>query len=320
MMKEKIAGVAVLVMACTLVATTASAEARGSFDRTLQVSGPVDLDIRSGSGSITVRTGSSDVVKVHGEIRSQSWDGERKVRYLEENPPIEQNGNSIRIGRADDRDMMNNVSIRYELEVPVETSLVSKTGSGSQTIGNIAGPAEVSSGSGSLGIGDIGGDVEATAGSGSIEIGSAKGRVRAKTGSGSIRAFGVSGPITSSSGSGSVEFEQTGPGDVDIETGSGSVRVRGVRGALSVETGSGSIQADGEMTGRWYLRSSSGSVTVRLPSGAAFDLNARTSSGDIESDHPVTVHEMRKKEIRGKVGDGGYTLEIRTSSGDIRIK
>jgi DUF4097 and DUF4098 domain-containing protein YvlB len=319
-MKDKIAGTALLVVVCMLIATTASADARGSFDRTLQVSGPVDLDIRSGSGSITVRTGSSDVVRVHGEIHARRSGAEEKVRYLEENPPIEQNGNTIRIGRVDDRDMMNNVSIRYELEVPVETALVSKTGSGSQSIGNIAGPVEVSSGSGSLTVGDIGGDVEATAGSGSIEVGSAKGRVRVKTGSGSIRAYGVAGPITSSSGSGSVEFEQTGPGDVDIETGSGSVRVSGVRGALSIKSGSGSIQADGEMTGKWHLRSSSGSVTVRLPGGAAFELSARTSSGDIESDHPVTVHELSKREMRGKVGDGGHLLEVRTSSGDIRIK
>jgi DUF4097 and DUF4098 domain-containing protein YvlB len=303
-----------------LVATSAAADVCGSFDRTLQVSGPVDLDIRSGSGSIKVRVGGSDVVRVHGEIRARRSGAEQKVRYLEANPPIEQTGNTIRIGRVDDRDMMNNVSISYELEVPAETSLVSKTGSGSQTIGNIAGPVEVSSGSGSLNVGDIGGDVEATAGSGSIEIGAAKGRLRVKTGSGSIRAYGVGGPITSSSGSGSVEFEQTGPGDVEIETGSGSVRVRGVRGALRIKTGSGSIQADGEMTGRWYLRSSSGSVTVGLPQGAAFDFSARTSSGDIESDHPVTVRELSKRELRGKVGDGGHLLEVRTSSGDIRIK
>jgi DUF4097 and DUF4098 domain-containing protein YvlB len=259
-------------------------------------------------------------VRVHGEIRAQKWDAEKKVRYLEDNPPIEQNGNSIRIGRVDDREMMENVSIRYELEVPVKTSLVSKTGSGSQSIGNIAGPVEVSSGSGSLTVGDIGGEVEATAGSGSIEIGAAKGRVRVKTGSGSISANGVAGPITSSSGSGSVEFEQTGPGDVDIDTGSGSIRVSGVHGALSAESGSGSIQADGEMTGDWRLRSSSGTVTVRLPGEAAFDLLARTSSGEILSDHEVTVRELGKREIRGKVGDGGHLLEVRTSSGDIRIK
>ena len=40
--------------------------AEGSFDRTLQVSGSVNLQIESGSGSIHVRTGASN------EVRSKS--------------------------------------------------------------------------------------------------------------------------------------------------------------------------------------------------------------------------------------------------------
>jgi DUF4097 and DUF4098 domain-containing protein YvlB len=74
------------------------------------------------------------------------------------------------------------------------------------------------------------------------------------------------------------------------------------------------------MTGDWRLRSSSGTVTVRLPGEAAFELNARTSSGGIESGHEVTVHELNKREIRGNVRGGGYVLDVRTSSGNIRIK
>jgi DUF4097 and DUF4098 domain-containing protein YvlB len=107
---------------------------------------------------------------------------------------------------------------------------------------------------------------------------------------------------------------------VDIETGSGSIRVRGIRGALRVESGSGTVRAEGEMTGDWRLRSSSGGVTIGLPVGAAFELNARTSSGDIVSDHEINVRQLGKQEIRGQVGAGGHMLEVRTSSGDIRIK
>src|SRR5580700_7934014 len=38
----------------------------GHFDRTLAVSGPVDLDVQTGSGEITVRVGDSAKVEVHG--------------------------------------------------------------------------------------------------------------------------------------------------------------------------------------------------------------------------------------------------------------
>ena len=160
-----------------------SAELRGSFDRTLQVSGPVDLSVKSGSGSITVRTGSDGTLQVIGKIYSAKARAEENVRYLEDNPPIEQNGNTVRVGEID-RDRSRDISISYELVVPVATQLVSKTGSGSQTIGDIQGPVEVSSGSGSLKVGNISGRVEASAGSGSIEVRAASGGVRADTGSG----------------------------------------------------------------------------------------------------------------------------------------
>lgn len=313
------------VLGVMLIARVAGAEAavEGSFDRVLEVTGPVDLEVSSGSGTITVTTGAADVVRVVGKIRARSGGGlsaEEKVRRLEEQPPIDQRGNVIRVGEITDYDLRRNVSISYELVVPVETSLVSKTGSGSQEISDIRGPVEAGSGSGSLSLGNIGGDVEASAGSGSIRIDSVKGALEVNTGSGTIRAGGVAGPIQSSSGSGSVEIEQTAPGDVEIETGSGSVRVSGVRGALKVDTGSGSIRAAGEPTGEWHLQTSSGGVTLQLPQDVGFELKARTSSGSIESDHPITlVGKLSKRELRGSVRGGGPLLDVSTSSGNIRI-
>jgi hypothetical protein len=308
-----------------LPASTLEAAVKGSFDRTLDVSGPVDLEVKSGSGSITVRTGASDVVRVVGHIRAQSnWgsgSAEDKVRRLEQNPPIQQAGNRIIIGEVDDRELMQNVSISYELQVPAETQLRSATGSGSQTIGDIHGPVDASSGSGSLEIGDIQGDVEASTGSGSIRVESVHGRLEAKAGSGSIKARGVAGAIRSSSGSGDVEVQQTAPGDVKVETGSGNIELSGVRGSLRASTGSGRITVDGVPTGDWELRASSGSIDLRLNEDVGFDLRARTSSGRIESDHPVTVTgKLSKRELRGQVRGGGPLLEVHTSSGSIRIQ
>lgn len=323
--RELVVAAAVLgVLLIPFVEVVGAQTVEGSFDRVLEVAGPVDLEVNTGSGSITVTTGAADVVRVVGKIRARSGGGmsaEEKVRRLEESPPIDQRGNVIRVGEIMDYDLRRNVSISYELVVPAETSLVSKTGSGSQEIGDIRGPVEATSGSGSLSLGNIGGDVEASAGSGSIRIDTVKGALEVSTGSGTIRAGGVAGAIRSSSGSGSVEIEQTAPGDVDIKTGSGSVRVSGVRGALEVDTGSGSIRAAGEPTGEWHLHASSGGVTLRLPQDVGFELKARTSSGSIESDHPITlVGKLSKRELRGSVRGGGHLLDISTSSGNIRIQ
>ncbi|PYU97983.1 MAG: hypothetical protein DMG26_19860 [Acidobacteria bacterium] len=103
-----------LAAALLFVATTAVARAaaEGSFERTLKVTGPLELDVSTGAGHIDVRTGDSSTVRIRGTIRASSggWrssddDAERKVRYLESNPPIEQSGNYVKIGHAEDREL-----------------------------------------------------------------------------------------------------------------------------------------------------------------------------------------------------------------------
>lgn len=299
----------------------------GSFDRTLKVSGAVDLEVKTGSGRISVRSGPPGTVTVHGTIRaSDSWGGgmspEDKVKRLQENPPIEQSGNSIHIGYIRDEDLRRNVSISYEVVAPADTRLQSHTGSGSQSIEGLKGPVEAHTGSGSIKMLDIGAGIKASTGSGSIELDNIQGSVRASTGSGSIRAGRVGGGLTASTGSGNVTYQQAAAGSVEVETGSGNVAVENVKGSLRAETGSGRIEAGGDPSGSWELHTGSGGVTVRLPSQAAFDLYARTSSGSISVDHPITVQgTISRREIRGKVrGGGGFNLDVRTGSGSIRVE
>jgi hypothetical protein len=300
----------------------------GHFDRTLQVNGAVDLDVETGSGSITVRAGSAGTVQIHATISvNDSWhsrgdkDAEQRVHELETNPPVEQNGNTIRVGHVDNHDLTHNISIRYEITVPAETRLRSQTGSGNQTVEGITGPLDASTGSGDLRVTHIGGEVRARTGSGGIELDSVQGNTRASTGSGSIRALGIGGGLVASTGSGDVKLEQTAAGDVEVETGSGEVELNGIKGAARVNTGSGSIHAQGEPTGEWRLRTGSGDLTVRVPEQTAFDLEAHTSSGHIESSHPITVQgTISPRDLRGKVRGGGVLLSLQTSSGSIEIE
>jgi DUF4097 and DUF4098 domain-containing protein YvlB len=314
----------VVALLLTTVSARASA-AEGSFDRTLKVTGAVELDVSTGSGRIEVRAGDSSTVHIHGTIRANTRlsgdEAERKVRFLESNPPIEQSGNYIKIGHAEDGEMTRNVSISYDLEVPAETRLHSRTGSGSQSIAGLRGPVRASTGSGSLKIEDIGDELEADTGSGNIEIRSVKGRLHAATGSGPIRATGIAGAFVASTGSGDIRVEQSGPGNGKVETGSGTVEIHGLRGGVRVTTGSGSIHVEGEPTGDWSLHTGSGGVMVRVPSEAAFDVDAHTSSGRISSSHSITFQgTVGRGELRGKVGQGGVRLELRTGSGNIQIE
>jgi DUF4097 and DUF4098 domain-containing protein YvlB len=261
---------------------------------------------------------------VTGHIKATSWfgsDAEARVKRIEDNPPIQQSGNDIRIGNIDDPDLRHNISISYEITVPPQTQLRSHTGSGGQHVEGLRGSVELQSGSGSVKAADIGDTVRVETGSGDIEIDRVQGNVRAKAGSGSIHAIGVAGGLDAHTGSGHITGEQTAPGSVRAETGSGGMDLRGVTGSLEANAGSGTINIEGNPTGAWRIQTGSGSVRVRIASEAAFDLDAHTSSGSISVTQSVTVQgTLGRKELRGKVRGGGVSVAIETGSGNIDIQ
>jgi len=300
--------------------------ADGAFDRTLKVSEPVALDVRTGSGNIRVTRGDSASVVVHADLRSShGWSGdgdaEQRIREIEKNPPIEQNGNTIHIGQTHDNDLYRNISISYEIRVPAQTRLEAKSGSGNVTASGLQLDITGKTGSGNVRVEDVGGKAELSAGSGEVELRNARSGARLSSGSGNVRADGVAGSIKATSGSGGVHLELNGPGDVEATSGSGNVSVHGAKGALRASTGSGDVEARGEQTGEWRLHTGSGNVTVELPKSAGFELDAHTGSGNIQTDREIMVQgSLSKHDIHGRAGNGGPLLELRTSSGSIYLK
>ena len=325
MQGRHVRGVALSVLvAGMLCAYPAFAANEGSFEKTLKVSGPVNLDVETGSGSVEIRTGSSNEVYVSGRIRSNNgWFGppaEEKIRRIEANPPIQQSGNDIRLGHIEDPELRRNISISFRITVPANARVHSRSGSGSQNIDGTRGTLEVEAGSGDIKVSNIGNTVHASTGSGSIDADHVSGNLRAKTGSGSIHATGIAGGLEADTGSGSIHMEQTAPGAVRAQTGSGDIELRGVRGSLEAQTGSGGIQADGDPTGTWNVHTGSGTVELRFPSDASYDLDAETSSGSVSVRQPITVQgNIGRKQVKGKVHGGGVPVEVRTGSGSVEI-
>lgn len=301
----------VVLFASTML--LASSTPAATFDKTLQVSGPVDLEVLTHSGDVTIRAGSAGTVQIHGKIfMSDRWNilpgvgigGNRQdVQQVQQNPPIRQEGNSIHIDYVN----MHNISVDYEITVPADVTIRSHTGSGDQIIEGTRG------------------NVDVQTGSGDVKLDRVTGEVHLQTGSGDVRAREISGSVKGGAGSGDIEIEETGSGDVDMHTGSGNITARGIHGAFHGEAGSGDITAEGTQSGTWEIQSGSGNVNVRLPSNAAFDADISTSSGTIDVDSPVemTVQgrvQQERKSIRGKVRGGGPLLSVRTGSGDVHIQ
>jgi hypothetical protein len=287
----------------------------------------VDLEVLSGSGRIEVRVGQAGRVEIGGRVTAGDWgffggraSAQERVRRIEARPPIEQTGNRVSIGRIDDEELRRNVSISYTLVVPPDTTLVSKTGSGSHLIEGVRGAITASSGSGAIRVRDAGSDVRASTGSGSILADTVAGSLSANSGSGSIEGINVKSGITVKTGSGSIAVSQSGGGPVEASSASGSIHLTGLRGSLRASTSSGPLRVQGEQTADWRLSTSSGSVTIELAGRPAFALDAHSNSGRIDTQYPVAVGRIDRRELRGSVNGGGPLLHVRTSSGGIRIR
>ena len=282
------------------------ASVAGTFDRSFQVNGPVDLEVLTRSGDITVRNGTAGTVSIHAKIHSGvSWlggDHKAEVQELQNNPPIRQNGNSIRI----DYVHLSNISVDYEITVPENTAVRTHTGSGDQTVEGLKGNIDLESGSGDL------------------KLARLTGEMRFQTGSGNVRGHELSGPAKVKAGSGDIEIEEIGAGDVDIRTGSGNITVNGINGGFRAEAGSGDIHGKGLPKNMWSVRTGSGNVTLYVPSDAAFDVDISSNSGNVTLGHPVTttiegrVRESRKSVV-GKVRGGGPMVSVHTGSGNVQV-
>lgn len=298
----------VIALVVLLASTSAFASTpQGTFDKTFQVSGPVDLEVETRSGDIIVRSGPSGTVSIHGKIFvPDHWlfgNRHTDVSGIEQRPPVRQEGNSIRVDYVNAHD----ISVDYEITVPADTAIRTHSGSGDQIIEGTHGNADLQSGSGDMKLSRI------------------TGQVRLQTGSGNVRAREITGAVRGGAGSGDIEVEETGAGDIDLRTGSGNITARGIQGGFHAEAGSGDITGEGTQTGGWEIRTGSGNVHVRLPADAAFDANLSTSSGTLDVGSAITmtvqgrVQETRKQ-IIGKVRGGGPQLTVRTGSGDIHIE
>ena len=69
------------------------------------------------------------------------------------------------------------------------------------------------------------------------------------------------------------------------------------------------------------LKTSGGGIVLLLAPGLAFDLDAHTSGGEVQTDVSVTLlGKQRESTLNGKLNGGGPKLLLRSSGGDIHLR
>lgn len=294
------AGLALAVLPGALAAQS------GSFHRQFQVSGPVLLVVHNGSGDVRVSAMPGNTVTVDAMIHESGglfWGPDpRTIQRIENNPPVAQNGNTIRISEVDSG-WTRHVSIRYTITVPPATQVQAETGSGDLYLDGMQRDARLQTGSGDVHLNHQTGNVHATSGSGDITFGQINGSAEFSTGSGDVRGREVTGHMRASTGSGDVRVEQVGQGAY-ANTGSGGVSLDQVSGDVTASTGSGDVSIGGELSGahRWDLGSGSGEIRVSLPPSSFVQARLESGSGGIEVRLPQRDTNISRHRWSGTIG------------------
>src|SRR5882724_1205353 len=311
-----------LISAAPLIAACQSGPpVTGAFDRNYIVSGPIRVELNNASGDVDI-TGSADgKVRVHGDVRASGFGTESSQKRLDDtlaNPPVEQKGDTIRIGK--DYSRMRNVSIRYSIQVPRDTEVSANVASGAQTIRGLRGPVKVQAASGSIRVEKIEHEAQLSTASGSVSATDIGSEVHVSSASGSVTVSNTRGDVIVNAIAGVIRISKPG-GRVEAETASGDVDIQGAASDVKAHAASGrvSVQGNPGADNYWELKTISGGVQLVVPASANLHLSAEAVSGEIRTDIPIVVEEQGKHLLRAHLGNGGGRVDVHTVSGEIHL-
>jgi DUF4097 and DUF4098 domain-containing protein YvlB len=275
------------LLAGTLAVAVTMAADRGSFTRTYTVSGTADIQILTGAGSITVKRGSGSTVEVKGTLHGDSsyaGTSDAEIAELLQNPPLVQEGNTIRTVKPKNPEVLRHLGIAYEVTAPANSKVLARSGAGTITVEGIAGPLDANSGAGDVHVSQVTADVQVNTGAGKVVLDGLQGKVVANTGAGAIDGRQLSGEVRVRTGSGSVNLQHGGAARLEAHSGVGSVR-------------------------------------VQLPQQAAFELAARSGMGKVSvAPAFAVVGHVSKADVRGTVKGGGPLVDLSTGMGSISVE
>ncbi len=140
------------------------------------------------------------------------------------------------------------------------------------------------------------------------------------TASGNISAGKIhAATLAAKTASGDIQIQSLAGDSVDTSSRSGTAGgQRLIDARIYTDSGNVSLNCINPL-GNITLKSTSGDLRLRLPMNSAFTLQARSTSGDVACDFPVTSSSCDDHHITGTVGKGEHTVAADTTSGNITI-
>jgi len=316
-----------LILGLSPTSSIAKEKFEEKFEKTVALAKDGKVYLSNIAGDIDVKTWDRGEVKIdalkvskHSSMdKAKEYAGLVKIEVTEEGGTL-----SIMTKYPKNGPKNMSVSVDFNLMIPAGATADINSVSGDLTLANIGGAAKAETVSGDVTLEKIGGALKGKTVSGNVTVmGAAKGAY-CKSVSGDVKVDDVNGDAELYTVSGTIEAGSV-KGSITAENTSGDVKLIDVTDAkvIKAKTLSGDVDYVGVIysDGSYNFKSHSGDVLLTVPSDAAFDLEAKTFSGSIESDFEITLTgKISKKELKGSVNGGGATLEVKTFSGDVHMK
>lgn len=294
------------------LAATAAAQREERFNRTLDVGENAEFSLSNISGDILVEGVSGGQIVIDAVKRLEGGADSDLLSSVDID--VSQLGKRVRVETrhtrgSHGRHRGGGVSVSYRVKVPKGTEVDLESVSGNVTLKGVNGEATAQSVSGDVSVSDAGSLSRAKSVSGDVEVSRARSERE-------LEIESVSGNVTGNE----IEVDE-----LKVSAVSGDVGITAVSSKrASLESVSGDIEYTGRIAsgGRYEFQSHSGDVVLTVGDEVGFQLEARTFSGDIESELPLKTTSMdsRRRNVQAVVGDGSAFVEATTFSGDIEIR
>ena len=298
------------------------------------------VEANTTNGRITLNgdDGSVAVVEMYvspnrSGIFQRNWSNEDIIQTLEEDYTIEikvEGDKLIAFAKPKNSRSQQKLSISFKISVPKQVNSNLQTSNASIQISNLEGSHEFRTSNGSVTVENVAGMIAGTSSNGSItvtncndviDLKSSNGRITTKdcngkivlkTSNGSLNLTNLNGHITANTSNGSVTSSNI-IGEMKIGTSNGSIRLDNISGNVEATTSNSSVNVAMESVSDFVvLSTSNGSLNLSLPSDIGYNVKAKGNRVETSGLRNFSGRTDNKN-LDGRIGDGGPTIDVRTS-------
>jgi len=262
---------------------------------TFPLSGPTGLQLRIGSGSLTVHA-RDGLTEASVTLVPRLADSDIAERTL-----VELRGSTLyvmspRQGGIFDLPILgghrhNHNAMDVTVTLPSGSAVKATTSTADIAVDGRCGTADIASGGSTISLDEVDGDLRLRYGSSTCQVGRVSGSVELRSGSGDARFGEIGGELSSARGNGRLDVTAV-HGPVRTRSGSGPTTLAAVHADVDVASGAGEL-------------------AIGIPAGQAARLDVTTGSGRVDSELPVGEKPARSGET--------ITIRAKTGSGDVRL-